>query len=491
VLDSIEPKFIFDGKPLNQPQISCITQATEGKNLSINAVAGSGKTFLLKALSSLVFQDKKGLLLSFNKKIIEDARKVFPKNVKCSTVHSLAYSKIGHKYQSTGKLQKVLSKQYIWKNIFAEAQTVHGINGELFSSIVYKAINEFCQNSDPELTLDTIKKVKSAQVTENEELALLDAAKYIWSMCEDLNSPTPISNDIYLKIWALDSAPLKYDFILIDEAQDQTEAIIKYISNQNAQLIWVGDKYQQIYEWRGASNAFNFIPAGTKTLNLNISYRFGQDIAKYCTLLLNNLFNEEIEVKGSPQIDSRIAHVSSKHTIIYRTNLSLFTDAFSFLLMGKKPYIIGGVVFIKQLLNGAQNLINGKPAYIEELSNFKDWKEVVEFSLTEDGINLRVLVQLISSNPPTFLWACFTELETISEQKSDVILTTTHKSKGLQWNQVKLANDFKLKSNKYYTAEEGNLLYVAVTRAINVLDISECEAAQEICISPPPLTEVI
>ena len=59
----------------------------------------------------------------------------------------------------------------------------------------------------------------------------------------------------------------------------------------------------------------------------------------------------------------------------------------------------------------------------------------------------------------------------------DCIVTTAHKSKGLEFNKVKLGGDFFYKEaaapgEKILTEDEARLLYVAATRAKKQLDIS-------------------
>jgi superfamily I DNA/RNA helicase len=48
---------------------------------------------------------------------------------------------------------------------------------------------------------------------------------------------------------------LNYDFVLVDEAQDTNEAVLSVLRLQDSHLTLVGDRHQQIYEWRGAINA--------------------------------------------------------------------------------------------------------------------------------------------------------------------------------------------------------------------------------------------
>ncbi|HFN3287752.1 TPA: 3'-5' exonuclease [Campylobacter jejuni] len=61
-----------------------------------------------------------------------------------------------------------------------------------------------------------------------------------------------------------------------------------------------------------------------------------------------------------------------------------------------------------------------------------------------------------------------------------MILSTGHKSKGLEWNNVEIIDDFlnikqELEEREQITIakEELNLLYVAVTRAKNSLNINK------------------
>ena len=53
------------------------------------------------------------------------------------------------------------------------------------------------------------------------------------------------------------------------------------------------------------------------------------------------------------------------------------------------------------------------------------------------------------------------------------ILSTAHKAKGRQWPEVRLAPDWK--ANRLENPEELRLAYVAVTRAQEVLDLTETD----------------
>ena len=69
--------------------------------------------------------------------------------------------------------------------------------------------------------------------------------------------------DVYLKVWAQTSPRIDSDFVLFDEAQ-HSDGVMLWLLNQqtHAQTIFVGDPYEQIFEWRGAVNAMAQISAG-------------------------------------------------------------------------------------------------------------------------------------------------------------------------------------------------------------------------------------
>jgi superfamily I DNA/RNA helicase len=59
---------------------------------------------------------------------------------------------------------------------------------------------------------------------------------------------------------------------------------------------------------------------------------------------------------------------------------------------------------------------------------------------------------------------------------ADYMISTVHRAKGLEWKRVKVANDFRFRmidGRLMLDEDEMRLLYVAVTRAQHVMDISE------------------
>ena len=105
---------------------------------------------------------------------------------------------------------------------------------------------------------------------------------------------------------------------------------------------------------------------------------------------------------------------------------------------------------------------------------FSDWKEAVEYAEEVKGNDLKPLISLIEKLGENAL------IEALLKSNSsdyDCIITTAHKSKGLEFNKVKLGGDFFYKEATepgvpLISEDEARLLYVAATRAKKELDVT-------------------
>jgi hypothetical protein len=301
----------------------------------------------------------------------------------------------------------------------------------------------------------------------------LECASYIWQRMKNPDDKIPLGHDGYLKLWALSKPQIAADFILLDEAQDTNPVVLDVLLSQPAQMIYVGDRYQQIYEWRGAVNAMENIGTDHSTY-LTTSFRFGQPIATAATAVLARL-GESKRIIGNPAIQSRIGG-AKPHAILSRTNASAVTAIIEALDGGHKPHLVGGNEEIMQMLRGVQDLKRGEPSIIPDFFGFANWPEVVEFAKTGEGEHLLTFVNLVEARGERqLMWALN---KTVPEDASDFIVSTAHKAKGREWKTVRLMDDF-LKSKpanptngKALDEAEVRLFYVALTRAREAVDIS-------------------
>lgn len=257
------------------------------------------------------------------------------------------------------------------------------------------------------------------------------------------------------------------------------------LKRQSAQLVLVGDKYQQIYEFLGAINAMDKIET-VHTTYLTQSFRFGDVIAAIATKALR-LLGEQTPLRGNPTKVSRIGPIDNPDAILARTNASTLSAIIDSLEKQNQPHLVGGTDDLKRLLKGVIKLKNNEPCDAPELFGFQNWQEVVAFAKSDEGAELLMFVNLVEIHGEMrLLWAIN---RCVEETKSDITISTAHKAKGRQWKTVRLSDDFLKSSSANPMATnhtekdtkklsaidpaELRLLYVALTRAKDELEIPE------------------
>ena len=479
----------YNGYTVTDEQQIVIEQANQGQSLKMQAVAGSGKTSTLGAVST-VLSHQNGLYVAFNKSIQQEADRAMPSNVSARTAHSLAYRAKAIPFLNQGKLGKC------YPNVLAKQFNIHQIpplTSVGLAGVALETVTRYCYSADIEIKDHhvPIKVFRDAGYRGSDlgevRSIILGHAKRIWAGMIDLRNPTPITHDVYVKLWALDNPRIHADFILFDEAQDANPVITDVIMKQDAQLIFVGDEYQQIYSWRGADNALAKIQLPNYWLTQ--SFRFGPAIANVANDILHNQLKADVTVKGFDRVNSLIEELPTNNTdcIISRTNAGVISNAFAGIDSDEKPHINGGTAQLLGLIRGIKQLKAGRRSEHQELRVFPTYCDLIEYSETDQGKELAVPLNLISKYGIDDLISVIDQVGSISASEADYTLTTAHKSKGLEWENVKLDNDFRNmkkddgSANPLWQAEEANLLYVAATRAMHTLDCSQVDDIAKLC----------
>jgi superfamily I DNA/RNA helicase len=317
----------------------------------------------------------------------------------------------------------------------------------------------------------------------NNEIAafLVPYAKAAWKDISADRGELPFSYDHYLKMYQLSNPKIDAEFILFDEAQDANPVMQAIVAKQNhATIVWVGDSQQQIYSFTGAVNALEEIEKleGTKTAFLTQSFRFGQAVADVANEVLSSLPKAQLRLKGFDQINSVVAEIKEPDVYLTRTNAAALEMLFAAQEAGRKVFLVGGGKEILSFMRAVQNLKAGKKVEHPDLACFETWQDVLEYVEHDDqGDELKLLVMMVERFGEARIMAALLNCST--EKDADLVISTAHKAKGREWNNVQLGPDFpdQLKAGD----EERRLLYVAVTRAKITLDITQvryfCEPA--------------
>jgi F-box protein 18 (helicase) len=299
-------------------------------------------------------------------------------------------------------------------------------------------------------------------------------AEQLWMMMADTrNSEIGMLHDGYLKLYQLSNPILDFDCVLLDEAQDTNPVTARIVLSQPCPKILVGDPHQQIYSFRGARDAMQRITAG-RIMYLTYCFRFGSNIAILANQILECFKGEKQKLIGRNE-EGVIGEVSVNHTFIARTNAAVFREA-AMLYKQYKIGFVGGIDGYKldeivdtyYLYNNQRDRIRN--SYIRSFQNYSYLKEFVR---TVEDWELRsrcTIVEEYRDSIPQLVW----DIKNAAVEVNDaqIVLTTVHKSKRLEFREVRIADDFpKLVNNnnliprESLNSDEFNSIYVAITRA--------------------------
>ncbi|WP_289055496.1 UvrD-helicase domain-containing protein [Carboxylicivirga marina] len=467
-------------------------------NLKVNAVAGSGKTTTI--LQYAKHRPNAPILyLAFNKSVKMEAEYKLSQlglsNVRVETAHSLAYKYVAP-YQRY-KIRFDYKPHEIAQLLHIKPKSADMSHLKL-ASHVYRFVRYFCNSMAQKVVeinyLETLTNLESlAFATENHELIIHYTRLFLAKMHK---GEIDIIHDFYLKQFQLSKPVLPYDYILFDEGQDASGAMLNAFIQQPAKKIIIGDQHQQIYGWRFATNALQQV--NFPILDLSKSFRFNQEVAR----LSKSILQLKTEIGQSSKIN--LQGLGQQHSIqsrvtLARSNSKLVSRAIELLIQQKELNKIyfegqlssytfseeGGSIYdVLNLYNNQRHMI--KDDLLKTIPSFDHLKDYLDE--TSDA-SLKALVDLVEKyhkDIPRFIKRikeC--SVDESEKHKADMIFSTVHKAKGMEYDQVFIMDDFineqqvvdskdaiKAKEvNPESLAEEINLLYVAATRTKSKLHI--------------------
>lgn len=475
-------------KPTEQ-QVACIDAATKFPIVKIEAGAGSGKTSTLKLVSKAL--PEPSLYAAFNTVTATEASLSFPSHVTCKTVHSVAYAVFGrplqHKlkrpqgaYKNVAFTGSEIARFYKLPNTFNMAQELV-TTANAMGLYVRHTVERFEQSADTaiqrqHLPMADMKKMVDADYKTSD--TVLRYAIKLWEDRKNPSSEVMASHDTYLKLFQLSRPDLGYKVVYLDEAQDSTPCVLHIVMTQaskGAKIVLVGDRYQAIYGWRGAINAMERIEGHTTLLSK--SFRFGQGIADVATGVLQG----KLVLTGREDLPSVIGGFGTvdraqPYMNLFRTNGALLYAAVEAIGKGEDIRIEVDVKdFIRKLQSAfALSIGDSKNVKHEEILPYPTWKEYTEEAKIITGEMKRIVSIIDGGDYDRFIRV----LENYQNPpNAKIVYTTAHKAKGREYPQVVLCDDFP----SHYdggefvglNAMEQNLLYVAVTRSMHVLEIND------------------
>lgn len=465
----------------------------QARRLVVQAGAGAAKTTTL-TLYAAARPSRRILYLAFNKSVQQEAQSRMPSNVVCRTTHSMAW--------------KVASRMF--------GQDARNLVGSTYPSSLAKAlgcsplaavaaiqtVNRWCGSPDDRIDLEHLPLDLAARFADPQ--AVVDLARGTWSlMTSKTERSVLLPHDGYLKIYQLQKPSLEwfdegvrryrqFDDVLVDESQDLNPSTFDIVRRQRSALVLVGDEAQAIYSFRGSMNALAELDADAR-LTLTRSFRFGEGVAALANALLGHFKEGDRPLlvgAGEPRRTRLSVDMAKPFAVIARTNAVIFEEAVTFLESGRRYHFVGGpegyrlekILDAYYLSVGDAGLV--RDPYLRSFESFDALALLAEETEDPELLHLvRVIVEYGHRVPGLVdeIQARHQPLEKAAWSSfPGIFFSTAHKAKGLEFEQVWLANDFmkffddgrELEPDEVDQAEV-NLLYVAATRARAAIRVNE------------------
>lgn len=452
--------------------------------LLVLAYAGSGKSSTLIKFCE-ARPDKTFLYFVFNRSMKLDSVKSFRHltNVVVSTFNGMALSNMGKDIKD--RLSE--EREIMPSDLFRYLPNITEDNQYIYATGLRKLLSEFTTSYyTMEEFISEKRKEKVIWSTRNGVplVMLLKILPQLWRDILEGNHGLAFEHDFYLKIYQLEKPVFDYDYILVDESQDISPVMMDLVLSQagRCKLVFVGDSYQSIYSWRGAIDSLAWIQRemSPTVLRLSQSFRCPEKIAFTADRIIK-LAGADKTFRGVAL--SKELKGDQKPTYIARTGSGVFD--FCIQNPNKNIYFVGGKSSYNfdDLLD-VKNVQTQKKEFIKNpfLKKFNSLKELIDYAQKADDIGLKGLIGILFKYSEENLYELVKRVKQSAvsrESQADIIVTTAHKSKGLEWNNVILLDDFPFKTMKKVAKreatlkEELHLLYVSVTRSKQSIQIPD------------------
>ena len=481
-----------------QAVMTWVTDAVPDSSLFISAVAGSGKTTTL--VEACRRMTGPVAFAAFNKKIVTEiqAKTAGLRNVKVGTFHSFGLA-AWRRMAPTVLIDARMKEKWMWDSVavpFGMRRAVAFLVSLCKQSAVVDLDDPAPRHTwgyDLLTRFDVLSRVEDGSMPEHvlmEELVRHTVDCLRWS--HDV-AQTVIDFDDMVWLPCFGRVPVdKYDWVLVDEAQDTNRArrlLAMKMMAVGACSLWVGDRRQAIYGFTGAdSNSVDQIidTFNCDELPLSVSYRCCKAASalasRYVPEFTPHADNQEgtIRYLGAKEFsDNPAAHLAPGHAVLCRNTKPLIRLAFQ-LIRNRIGAVVEGRDIGQQLLTlvGKWKNVTCCTELVQKLESYRQ-REIGKLAAVDAAYQIEALNDRIDS-----LLAVMDGCETVEEvrsrisqlfqdtedgARSTVIRSTIHKAKGREWDTVFLLGSDRYMPSRFATQDwevdqEDNLMYVALTR---------------------------
>lgn len=461
-----------------------------GRSLVVQAVAGSGKSTVGVEIFKRLPKGTDSAFVAFNSHIAAELKLKLPADSNARTYHSLGFAAIRRTYSHVQvdqyKVDKII-RFLVPENLKFVTHPISKLVSLLKAALVapQDVDNHKLQSLALDFDIDLYDET-------NDDLKLKIFAWTVQVLELSLEDVETVDFDdmIYLPAMLSEIRPHLYDFLFVDELQDTAYGqtwLAMHSIKPNGCIVGVGDVRQSIYAFRGADETA--MAKFSKALNadhlpLSISYR--------CPVVIKDLVNQKFSdidfevpewaIQGSINrlnLNKAEESIQPNDMVICRVNADLVPLAFSLIQRGVKATIRGRDIGRSIVTLVRKTRANDLPSM---LSAIHDWqvKQVDKLMRFEKKSQIQLVYDKVSTIE-ALADNCNTVADLInaceamfSDEKNGVTLSSIHKAKGLEADNVFILRPDLLPHPMAKTStdlrQESNLEYVGITRAKSTLN---------------------
>jgi superfamily I DNA/RNA helicase len=500
-------------------QLAVFKNVAEGTGHTVvNAVAGSGKTTTIEAAVDYIPRGLKTAFFAFNKDIAKVlGQRLAGKPVEVSTLHSYGLkcitASLGRltidEYRVHGfvedlyrdeiaRLEKAITESKSEADVFEFQEQLEIIDdrcrmliktvslAKSALALTSASIDEVMYRFDIELPTTEEDEEGAFGDDAGDDAAEADRQKFVQEVLGLLRhcySTEDGKIDFDDMVWLPVVRKLrqrKFDRVFVDETQDLNAAQIELTlraCREGGRILAVGDPRQAIYAWRGADErAFDNVKdsLGATELPLSICYRCSKAVVRKAQEIVRNIQPATDAVEGEVINATREQMERGAQPgdfIISRVNAPLIGLCMGFLRDGRRANIQGRDVGKNLASFVKKSKVTDVPAFRVHVEEWAK-KEIARLAAKKrdtQAVEDRAACLIALSDGAVSVADVVARIEELFSDKSDgacIMLSTTHKAKGLERDRVWLLIDTYRPG---VSTEEANCLYVAQTRAKHTL----------------------
>lgn len=468
----------------------------ETGNAVIDAVAGSGKTTTIVEALKLIPKEKSTIFVAFNKSIVKELSERVPSHVEVKTMHSFGFGivryNLGNVIVKDDKIMEIVKQLYPgWK---VDEEAADGYMNRVRHIVDLAKLN-LVKNVDE---LWEVVDHHGVEIMNGE----VEKAWLVFNLALNFKKSIDMTDMIFLPAHH-GMKSKQYDWVFVDECQDlnkcQQEILKRMVKPKTGRFIAVGDPRQAIYGFAGADaesfRSLQNIP-NTISLPLSVNYRCGTNIIELAKSIVPQLEAFENAIEGEVVKEGKWKDIQDGDYVLCRNVRPLVKLCMDLLIDGKKAAVRGrdiGANLINMIQRTKEKKIDKALEKMQAEAN-RMVKKSMARGKTEDEVR-NSTAHKTHMDKVSAIEILAGDLENVqdvidkinslfSDDKAGIVLSTIHKAKGLESDNVFILNPELMPSKwakkAWEIEQESNLIYVAYTRAKRrLLFIADYDGAAE------------